>query len=40
MQAGLAEVAKKLASERDPMEMAADWVEKVLVKAERRTSSC
>jgi lipid-A-disaccharide synthase len=28
MSAGLAEVAKKLASERDPMETAADWVEK------------
>ena len=28
MRAGLAEVAKKLGSERDPMETAADWVEK------------
>jgi lipid-A-disaccharide synthase len=28
MRAGLAEVAKKLGSERDPMEAAADWVEK------------
>jgi len=26
MCAGLAEVAKKLGSERDPMEIAADWV--------------
>lgn len=30
MRAGLAEVAKKLRSERDPMEIAADWVEKVV----------
>lgn len=30
MRAGLAEVAGKLASERDPMEIAADWVEKVV----------
>ena len=30
MRAGLAEVAKKLGSERDPMETAADWVEKVV----------
>ena len=30
MQAGLAEVAKKLASDRDPMETAADWVEEVV----------
>jgi lipid-A-disaccharide synthase len=30
MQAGLADVAKKLASDRDPMEVAADWVEKVV----------
>ena len=30
MCAGLAEVAKKLGSERDPMETAADWVEKVV----------
>jgi len=28
MRVGLAEVAKKLGSERDPMEIAADWVEK------------
>jgi hypothetical protein len=28
MRAGLAEVAKKLGSERDPMEIAADWVER------------
>jgi lipid-A-disaccharide synthase len=27
MRAALAEVAKKLGSERDPMEIAADWVE-------------
>jgi len=27
MRAGLAEVAGKLGSERDPMEIAADWVE-------------
>ena len=27
MRAGLAEVAHKLGSERDPMEIAADWVE-------------
>ena len=33
MKAGLAEVAKKLGSERDPMEVAADWVEKVVNKA-------
>ena len=30
MRAGLKEVAAKLASERDPMEMAAGWVEKVV----------
>jgi len=30
MRAGLAEVAKQLGSERDPMETAADWVEKVV----------
>ena len=30
MCAGLAEVAKQLGSERDPMETAADWVEKVV----------
>ena len=30
MRAGLAEVAKKLGSERDPMEIAADWVETVV----------
>ncbi|HEV8417071.1 MAG TPA: lipid-A-disaccharide synthase [Bryobacteraceae bacterium] len=30
MRAGLAEVAGKLGSERDPMEIAADWVEKVI----------
>jgi lipid-A-disaccharide synthase len=30
MRAGLAEVAEKLGSERDPMEIAADWVEKVV----------
>jgi lipid-A-disaccharide synthase len=29
MRAGLAEVAAKLASERDPMEVAADWIETV-----------
>ena len=29
MRAGLKEVARKLGSERDPMEIAADWVEKV-----------
>ena len=29
MRAGLTEVAKSLASDRDPMETAADWVEKV-----------
>jgi len=28
MRAGLAEVAKKLGSDRDPMEIAADWVER------------
>jgi lipid-A-disaccharide synthase len=33
MKAGLAEVAKKLGSERDPMEVAADWVEKAVNKA-------
>jgi lipid-A-disaccharide synthase len=36
MCAGLAEVAKKLGSERDPMETAADWVEKA--SAARRFS--
>jgi len=30
MSAGLAGVAKDLASDRDPMETAADWVERVL----------
>jgi lipid-A-disaccharide synthase len=30
MRAGLKEVAAKLASERDPMEIAAGWVEKVV----------
>jgi lipid-A-disaccharide synthase len=30
MRAGLADVAKKLGSERDPMEIAAGWVEKVV----------
>lgn len=30
MQWGLADVARKLASERDPMETAADWVEKAM----------
>ena len=30
MRAGLKEVAAKLASERDPMEIAAEWVEKVV----------
>jgi lipid-A-disaccharide synthase len=30
MRRDLAEVARKLASERDPMEVAADWVERVL----------
>ena len=30
MRAGLKEVAAKLASERDPMEVAADWVQKVV----------
>ena len=30
MRAGLKEVAAKLASERDPMEVAAGWVEKVV----------
>jgi lipid-A-disaccharide synthase len=30
MRAGLREVAAKLASERDPMEIAAEWVEKVV----------
>ena len=30
MTAGLAEVARKLGSERDPMEIAADWVERVV----------
>jgi lipid-A-disaccharide synthase len=29
MRAGLKDVAAKLQSERDPMEIAADWVEKV-----------
>ena len=32
MRADLAEVAGKLASERDPMEIAADWIERVLGK--------
>jgi lipid A disaccharide synthetase len=30
MRAGLKEIAAKLASERDPMEIAAGWVEKVV----------
>ena len=30
MRAGLAEVARSLGSERDPMEIASDWVEKVV----------
>jgi hypothetical protein len=30
MRAGLKQVAAKLASERDPMEIAAGWVEKVV----------
>jgi lipid-A-disaccharide synthase len=30
MRAELAQVAAKLASERDPMETAADWVERIL----------
>ena len=30
MSAGLAEVTRKLGSERDPMETAADWVERVV----------
>jgi hypothetical protein len=30
MRAGLREVATKLASDRDPMEVAADWVQKVV----------
>ena len=30
MRADLKEVAAKLASERDPMEIAAEWIEKVL----------
>jgi lipid-A-disaccharide synthase len=30
MRADLAEVARKLASDRDPMEIAAEWIEKVL----------
>jgi lipid A disaccharide synthetase len=30
MRAGLAEVARNLGSDRDPMETAADWVEKVV----------
>jgi lipid-A-disaccharide synthase len=30
MRGGLAEVAKMLGSQRDPMEIAADWVEKVV----------
>jgi lipid A disaccharide synthetase len=30
MKEGLTEVAKKLGSERDPMEIAADWVEKAV----------
>jgi hypothetical protein len=29
MQADLAEVAERLASSRDPMEVVADWIEKV-----------
>ena len=32
MSVGLAEVAKKLGSERDPMETAADWVEKACLE--------
>jgi len=30
MRLRLADVAKKLATDRDPMETAADWVEKVV----------
>ena len=33
MRAGLAEVAQKLSSERDPMEIAADWVEQATRRA-------
>jgi hypothetical protein len=37
MRAGLKEVAARLASERDPMEMAAEWVEKVVNEKVCRT---
>ncbi len=37
MRAGLKEVAARLASERDPMEVAADWVEKVVNEKASRT---
>ncbi len=37
MRAGLKEVAAKLASERDPMEIAAEWVQKVVHEKVRRT---
>ena len=37
MRAGLKEVAAKLASERDPMEVAADWVQKVVHEKASRT---
>jgi lipid-A-disaccharide synthase len=37
MRAGLKEVAAKLASERDPMEIAAGWVEKVVHEKVSRT---
>jgi lipid-A-disaccharide synthase len=36
MQAGLAEVAERLRSNRDPMEVAADWIERICSETSRR----
>ena len=40
MQAGLAEVAGRLRSDRDPMEVAADWIEKVSSERTRSETIC
>jgi hypothetical protein len=37
MRKGLQEVSARLASERDPMEVAAEWVEKVVHEKACRT---
>lgn len=34
MRADLGEVARKLASDRDPMEIAAEWIEKVFSESQ------